>query len=176
MKDAPKTNPKTAGDCSSTASDLPSRRHLQRLDSIFPSIKSVVFFVTVCTHHREPVLAAPAVTEVLVGALKDSLVDHGWMVGRYVVMPDHVHFFASPCGDNAKRLSSFVGFWKRSTATTIRKRTLPSFAWQREFFDHLLRNDESYARKWEYVRLNPVRAGLVADAQEWPYQGEIRVF
>ena len=45
--------------------------------------------------------------------------------------------------------------------------------WQPGFFDHLLRNDESYAQKWEYVRENPVRAGLVAEWHEWPYQGEI---
>jgi len=41
------------------------------------------------------------------------------------------------------------------------------------FFDHLLRNDESYAQKWEYVRENPVRAGLVHCSEDWPYQGEI---
>jgi putative transposase len=44
--------------------------------------------------------------------------------------------------------------------------------WQPGFFDHLLRNDESYSQKWEYVRLNPVRAGLVKRADEWPHQGE----
>ena len=32
---------------------------------------------------------------------------------------------------------------------------------QEGFFDHLLRSYESYAQKWEYVRENPVRAGLV---------------
>jgi len=39
-------------------------------------------------------------------------------------------------------------------------------------FDHILRNDESYTQKWEYVRENPVRAGLVPRADDWPYQGE----
>jgi len=45
--------------------------------------------------------------------------------------------------------------------------------WQPGFFDHLLRNDESYAQKWEYVRQNPVRAGLVDSAAAWRYQGKI---
>jgi REP element-mobilizing transposase RayT len=45
--------------------------------------------------------------------------------------------------------------------------------WQEGFFDHVLRNDESYTQKWNYVRENPVRAGLVGDAERWPYQGEI---
>ena len=45
--------------------------------------------------------------------------------------------------------------------------------WQRGFFDHLVRNTESYAQKWDYVRENPVRAGLVSTAEEWKYQAEI---
>jgi putative transposase len=47
--------------------------------------------------------------------------------------------------------------------------------WQPGFFDHLLRNDESYAAKWNYVVQNPVRRGLVAEPEKWPYQGEITV-
>ncbi|HEY2681003.1 MAG TPA: hypothetical protein VGI59_06740 [Candidatus Udaeobacter sp.] len=46
--------------------------------------------------------------------------------------------------------------------------------WQRGIFDHVLRSDESYAEKWNYVRANPVRAGLVNDP-DWPYAGEIVV-
>jgi hypothetical protein len=41
--------------------------------------------------------------------------------------------------------------------------------------DHLLRSDESYAEKWNYVRENPVRAGLAQSAEDWPYAGEIVV-
>jgi REP element-mobilizing transposase RayT len=108
------------------------------------------------------------------------------MIGRYVVMPDHVHFSASPRDDTAKHLSVFVGCWKRTTTIRIRelqpaghqrmpRPTERPFAWPKEFFDHLLRSDESHAQKWDYVRHNPVRAGLVGDPDEWPYQGEIDV-
>jgi putative transposase len=45
--------------------------------------------------------------------------------------------------------------------------------WQPGFFDHLIRNEESYGEKWNYVRDNPVRAGLVTNAYDWPYKGEI---
>jgi hypothetical protein len=45
--------------------------------------------------------------------------------------------------------------------------------WQRGFFDHLLRSSESYSEKWNYVRENPVRAGLVSHANDWRYSGEI---
>jgi REP element-mobilizing transposase RayT len=76
-------------------------------------------------------------------------------------------------GDANFLLSRWMGGLKRAIAVTLgcRSREL----WQPGFFDHVLRSDESYADKWNYVRENPVRAGLVRDASEWPYQGEIVV-
>lgn len=44
--------------------------------------------------------------------------------------------------------------------------------WQTDFWDTQLRHHERYEVKWEYVRQNPVRAGLVKQADEWPFQGE----
>jgi hypothetical protein len=58
-----------------------------------------------------------------------------------------------------------------SRARSDKKRPL----WQPGFFDHVLRNDESYSQKWKYVRENPVRAELVVRSDEWPYQGELVV-
>ena len=110
---------------------------------------------------------------MLGGAWQDAARVHGWMIGRYVVMPDHVHFFATPATEASKDLSSFIGKWKQWTQRRIRRSTMASFAWQPEFFDHLMRSSESYVEKWEYVRHNPVRAGLVANPEDWPYQGEI---
>ena len=45
--------------------------------------------------------------------------------------------------------------------------------WQEEFFDHVLRSSDSYNQKWDYVKDNPVRAGLVKKSDDWPFQGEI---
>jgi hypothetical protein len=45
--------------------------------------------------------------------------------------------------------------------------------WQREYFDHVLRSGESYAQKWDYVRENPVRAGLVTSWDHWRYVGRV---
>jgi len=47
--------------------------------------------------------------------------------------------------------------------------------WQPGFFDHLLRNDESYRQEKEYVRENPVQAGLAPESDHWPYEGEFVV-
>jgi len=165
---------RAASDRSMTENRLPERRHLRRLERItVPG--APVFFITVCVHGRERVLARQAAADILVEAWGLTEPLHKWLVGRYVVMPDHVHFFASPLSDAQKDLSSFMRCWKRSTADRIRQQAIPGFRWQRQFFDHLLRSGESYAQKWEYVRQNPVRAKLAARCEDWPYQGEISI-
>jgi REP-associated tyrosine transposase len=88
-------------------------------------------------------------------------------LGRYIIMPDHVHLFVR--GGPDFTLSSWVGGLKRAMSVAVKSPRL----WQPGFFDHVLRSDESYADKWNYVRDNPVRAGLVQTADDWRYQGEI---
>jgi putative transposase len=64
--------------------------------------------------------------------------------------------------------------WKQWTCKRMtRELNFSGSVWQEEFFDHVLRSSESYSQKWDYVKENPVRAGLVASAAEWPWQGEI---
>ena len=75
-------------------------------------------------------------------------------VGRFVVMPDHLHLFVRGGADF--NLAQWVNGLKRAISVALgatKKRPL----WQPGFFDHVLRNDESYSQKWEYVRENPVR-------------------
>ena len=87
--------------------------------------------------------------------------------GRYVIMPDHLHLFV--CGPDDFRLGRWIGMLKQLLSKAIESQPI----WQRGFFDHLLRSEESYGQKWNYVRENPVRAGLVGTAEDWPYAGEI---
>jgi len=87
-------------------------------------------------------------------------------------MPDHVYFFASPNGREAS-LSAYVQAFRSFVTKDLRLLGYPYPIWQREFFDHLLRSEESYGSKWEYVQQNPVRHELVKHVADWPYAGEI---
>jgi putative transposase len=150
-----------------------ARKHLKRLDTI--SIVVPVYFITVCVAGRRPLLANSDSFAVLRSEWAAARGRYGWTVGRFVVMPDHVHFFCV-CDETekAKSLSNFVGGFKQWTSKAILPRLgLRAPLWQREFFDHLLRSDESYALKWEYVRDNPVRAGFARSSDDWPYAGEV---
>jgi REP element-mobilizing transposase RayT len=62
---------------------------------------------------------------------------------------------------------------KNALSKTLRMQGVGAPHWQKGFFDHVLRGEESYTQKWNYVRDNPVRAGLVKEWRDWPYLGEI---
>jgi REP element-mobilizing transposase RayT len=149
----------------------PNRDHLRRLHQIW--IPHPVIFLTLCTAARRPLLTRPGIPEILVQAWLALPRTCGWSIGRYVVMPDHVHCFAS-AGPEAKPLSAAMRDWKKWTARhLVAALGVDPPIWQPEFFDHLLRSAPSYAEKWDYVRQNPVRAGLVARPEDWPHAGEI---
>jgi putative transposase len=146
-------------------------KHLARLDQVY--LDTAVIYITVCTRDRRQVLANQQMHDICCEVWRNAESFYGWLVGRYVVMPDHVHFFCTPHRQTHK-LQTFVGKWKEWTAKYgHRRHGLSMPLWQPEFFDHLLRTSESYEEKWLYVRDNPLRAGLVGSADEWPYQGEL---
>jgi len=129
----------------------------------------VIVFVTVCAKMRKPILATEAAHQTLVAAWHAA---ESWLVGRYVIMPDHVHLFCAPVEIHPQPLLRWVSYWKSQAA---RNWPNPDDApvWQRHFWDTQLRRDENYTQKWQYVLENPVRAGLVRRAEEWPYAGEM---
>lgn len=128
----------------------------------------LVVFLTVCVKNRQPLLANDRAHLLLRQAWQEA---DRWRVGRHVIMPDHVHLFASPVACDAP-LENWVRYWK----SLFRKRYgVPEFRWQSGHWDTRLRRGESYDAKWECVRWNPVRHGLVGKPEEWKYQGEIHV-
>ena len=143
---------------------------LRRLNTIFAPARPL-FFLTICTANRRPLLAINDVHELFVTFCEASPEKAAVCVGRYVLMPDHIHTFVS-AADSAS-LSRWAGSLKKFLAAHWRKQNLAAPFWQEGYFDHLLRSNESYEEKWAYVKQNPVRAGLVEDADDWPYAGEI---
>jgi putative transposase len=89
-----------------------------------------------------------------------------------VIMPDHVHLFAVfPM--SGRTLPSWVQSLRTVIGKTLLRLEIAKPHWQEGFFDHVLRSRESYSEKWNYVRMNPVRAELCRMPEDWPYQGEI---
>jgi REP element-mobilizing transposase RayT len=111
--------------------------HLKRIPVWLPADAAIIYLVTCCTASRQKVLANAQAHEAICAAWQ-RLGD--WRTGRYVVMPEHVHFFIAPLARDAS-LSKCVQAFRSFVTKTLRPVGYPYPLWQREFFDHLLRSD-----------------------------------
>jgi putative transposase len=129
----------------------------------------IILFVTVCSKDRKRILASIDVAQTIVSAWTGA---KSWSVGRYVIMPDHIHLFCAPNVFPAEPLQQWIRYWK-NVASRNWPRPDDQPIWQRDFWDTQLRRHENYDEKWEYVVENPARAGLVDKSEDWPFHGEL---
>ena len=150
---------------------FPGRKSLPHLPPKSQDNQSIILFLTICTKNRKPILNHPQIHELLKNCWSEA---DNWSIGRYLLMPDHIHLFCSPANFPPTPIASWLRFWK-----SLASKRWPSVKdkpiWQRDFFDRQLRNGESYRDKWNYIAQNPVRKGLVLKSNDWPFQGELKV-
>lgn len=123
-------------------------------------------FLTICTNQRERWLTNMSIMRSLHSIWERAAT--AWLVSDYLLMPDHLHLFCAPY-DTRFSIEQWMGFWKDQLSKINDK----AGQLQTGGFHHRLRHGESYSEKWIYVRMNPVRAGLVAKPEDWPYQGRV---
>ena len=140
-----------------------------RLERLFAD--QPVYFITACAHQRNPVLNNAPVHPAFQNFAQQAA-SRGIFVGNYVLMPDHLHSFVASSPDTTP-ISLWVKSMKNFLSKTLREEGIPAPHWQKGFFDHVLRSEDSYAEKWDYVAHNPVRAGLVEHPEQWPVRGQI---
>jgi REP element-mobilizing transposase RayT len=146
---------------------LPQRKHLQRIPVWLPSDQSVVYLLTLCCAEHCKLFVTPAAVKTAVECLQRAEAKHEWQVTHACFMPDHVHLLLSPTREREQSLSAFVQAWKSCLTLRLKQGTI----WQPEFHDRLLRRDDKADEKWQYIRENPVRAGLCAAPEDYPYTG-----
>ena len=124
------------------------------------------YFLTLCVIGRKPVLTAPPVVEAIrkaIGALESG---GDFRMIEWVIMPDHLHLLFA-LGDRLK-LGRVVARFKIGT----RRALLEQHAiWQRDYYEHRLRPDESSDAYAAYIASNPYRAHLIRTGEIWPHGG-----
>jgi REP element-mobilizing transposase RayT len=116
---------------------------------------------------------SPFALEAREAILRHCLHDHGkrYQLHAAVVMPDHVHLLLTPLRDEKGWPYSLPAILKALKGTSARSVNKLSGSngpvWQEESFDHVLRSQESFEKKLEYLRQNPVRRGLVTKPENY---------
>ena len=103
-----------------------------------------LYFITCCTERRRPLLDNNHVHQSFLDFAERAYDDGGIAVGRYVIMPDHLHLFV--VGPDDFILGRWVGTLKRTLTRAVRLPGQNKPFWQRGFFDHVLRSGESYSK------------------------------
>jgi REP element-mobilizing transposase RayT len=79
-----------------------------------------------------------------------------------LLMPDHLHALVQV--PERRKLSHAIASWKSYLAKNL------GISWHHGFFDHRIRRSESLNEKWNYIEMNPVRAGFVTQPKDWPHR------
>ena len=121
------------------------------------------YFVTFCTADRRTGLHLPP---ILAGLQREcSAIEDfgGWVMRASVVMPDHVHLLLA-LGEKLS-LGQVIARVKAKTSPKLR---VAQLRWEAGYFERRLRESDSVLPIIHYLGMNPVRAGLVSEGEEWP--------
>ena len=158
-----------------TDNNQPQRKNIRLKDYDYST--PGLYFVTVCTKDKKPILCRIVGTDVLRGP-RVVMFEYGKIaneqiknmtdfydnvkVEKYVIMPNHIHFILSvtestsgPPGRSVptnNAISNFVGTFKRFCNKKYGKNI-----WQARSNDHIIRGQHDYRKIWEYIDENPVR-------------------
>jgi putative transposase len=128
-------------------------------------------FLTFSCYHRLPHLERMHMQDGFLLALEQTRRRFGIRVYGYVVMPEHVHLLLSE--PDRGILSKAVQLLKTAVSNGARKqgeRTAGAEPfWQARYFDHNVRNNEGFVTQLRYIHRNPVKRGLCARPEDWPW-------
>ncbi len=130
----------------------------------YPTRMDRTFFITSVTAQRRAIFLRDVAANLLVDVFLDYREQGKYLLHDFVIMPDHVHALITPT--DAISLERAVQFIKGGFSFRL-KSSLP--VWQASFTNHRIRDDEDLERHREYIWSNPVRARLVAKAEDYLY-------
>ena len=147
--------------------------HYTRRDSLrlrtFDYAARRIYFVTIVAAERRLIFKDERVALATVNCLFELKQNMLFNLYVYCLMPDHFHALIG-IGASNKTLSAICAAFK-SLSTRAYWQWYEGKLWQRQFFDHIIRNETDFFETRDYIRLNPVRKGLVETWEQWPYTG-----
>ena len=143
--------------------EQPHARNLRRGRFSQPGL---YYFLTTAVGNRRPIFVRHESAIAVLDSIRWLHRARRFFVDAAVVMPDHVHL-AGRLG--ATSLSDLMHTFKSYTSNRLADMGVDAPVWQPGFHDHALRDDEDYLVRIHYLVDNPVRAGLVEQADDYPY-------
>jgi putative transposase len=118
------------------------------------------FFITSVTSQRRPIFRSERAAKLFIETLYGYRERGTFRLYELVLMPDHLHLLLAPAPlVSLEKAMQFIkgGFSHRFMKETGSRMEI----WERSFTNHRIRDERDYAQHREYIRMNPVRAGLL---------------
>jgi putative transposase len=126
------------------------------------------FFVTTKTHMGKRLLQTDRNATLLIDVLRSCVRARRFTLHDFVIMPDHIHLLLTTSGDVT--LEKAMQFIKGGFSFRLKRETgYTGEVWQRGFSDHRVHEPDSFANHRRYIAANPVKAGLAASPDEFPW-------
>jgi len=127
-----------------------------------------VYFVTLCVHAKQPHFKNPETAVYIADEINyRAHTTKEVLVLAYCIMPDHVHLLIKLNQGYGNTLQNWVAAFKRYTARLFQQSNGVSPLWQKNFYEHVVREEESLEQIAEYIVHNPVRKNMVNDWKEY---------
>ena len=118
---------------------------------------------------RQRAFVTQSVVDLFYAQFLRSATEESVALIAYCFMPDHVHLLVAGTSETADG-KRFIALAKQYSGFYYKQRTHQKL-WQRYGFERVLRNDEATLAVARYIIENPVRAGLVMNARDYPFLG-----
>jgi len=140
-----------------------------------------VYFFTVVTHNRNPILTHQNVRLTLRKAWLNVLQEYPFELIALCLLPDHIHcLWKLPEGDSnySLRWQKIKGYFSKHINKEEFNIQMPSKSklkkrecgvWQRRFWEHAIRDQDDLNNHFDYIHFNPVKHGYVQRPSDWPW-------
>jgi len=136
-------------------------------------------FFTVVTYNRQRFLCQPENVELLRNAFRYVMKQHPFKIDSFVLLPEHLHcIWTLPQGDDnySTRWQLVKSYFSRHCeslyqegVSVSREKRKGRLVWQNRFWEHVIRDDDDFAKHVDYIHYNPVKHGLVRSPKDWEY-------
>jgi REP element-mobilizing transposase RayT len=148
---------------------LPKRKQIHLLDYDYTNT-SAVYFITICTYNKKAYFRDTEVARYIEKEIdfRSRVTDEVTMFA-HCIMPDHVHLLLKLSEGYGKSLPNWVAAFKKYNSRTLSMVCDIKPLWQANYYEHVVRKDESLKSIAEYIANNPVRKNFVSQWQDYPF-------
>lgn len=126
-----------------------------------------MYFITICTKDKEYIFG-DVVNKKMVLSYKGIIAEKMLMkverlhkdliyIVEYIIMPNHIHFIVEFKKDYKIKLKDFITAYKSLVTKSIIKVEKYNCTWQRNYYEHIIRNEKELYAIREYIQMNPIK-------------------